>query len=66
MFVAQLRLPSGMPKVQKEERVIFFRNFTYKQVRGVLEELGIAHIANSPIGTDTTRGISGNFILKIF
>jgi len=48
MFVAQLRLPSGMPKQQKEERV-----------RSVMEEIGISHIANSMIGTDTSRGISG-------
>lgn len=29
------------------------------QVTEALHELGIAHIAGSQIGTDTTRGISG-------
>lgn len=48
MYVAEFRLPSGMPRSQKEERV-----------NAVMEELGIAHIANSRIGTDMTRGISG-------
>jgi len=48
MYIAQLRLPAGMPW---EERV--------RRVESVMEELGISRIANSLIGTDMSRGISG-------
>eukprot|EP01119_Soliformovum_irregulare_P020712 TRINITY_DN675_c0_g1_i1.p1 TRINITY_DN675_c0_g1~~TRINITY_DN675_c0_g1_i1.p1 ORF type:complete len:842 (+),score=177.45 TRINITY_DN675_c0_g1_i1:111-2636(+) len=48
MFVAQLRLPSDMPYRLKLERV-----------RNVMEELHISHIAQSRIGTEMARGISG-------
>lgn len=47
-FVAQLRLPTSMPYKEKIERV-----------ESVMQDLGISHIANSMIGTDMTRGISG-------
>jgi ATP-binding cassette subfamily G (WHITE) protein 2 len=47
-FVAELRLPSSLHYDHKMTRV-----------NEVLEELGIEHIANSKIGTLTTRGISG-------
>jgi len=47
-FIAELRLPASMHYDHKMTRV-----------EEVLQELGIAHIANSKIGTQTTRGISG-------
>ncbi len=47
-FVAQLRLPASMPEAHRKARV-----------NEVMEELGIMHIANSRIGTATSRGISG-------
>lgn len=48
MFAADLRLPS---KVSYLERL--------SRVEEVLEDLGISHIAESPIGTELSRGISG-------
>eukprot|EP01113_Clastostelium_recurvatum_P019864 TRINITY_DN2352_c0_g1_i2.p1 TRINITY_DN2352_c0_g1~~TRINITY_DN2352_c0_g1_i2.p1 ORF type:complete len:993 (+),score=221.18 TRINITY_DN2352_c0_g1_i2:230-3208(+) len=47
-YTAMLRLPCTMPYDAKMERV-----------DQVMEELGIAHIAGSRIGTQTSRGISG-------
>jgi ABC-type lipoprotein export system ATPase subunit len=47
-YSAMLRLPSIMPHEEKLRKVDL-----------VMEELGITHIANSVIGTDMTRGISG-------
>jgi ABC-type multidrug transport system ATPase subunit len=47
-YVAMLRLPAHMQIQQKMDRV-----------DDCLRELGIYHIANSRIGTDTARGISG-------
>ena len=47
-FVAKLRLPSLLPESYKLERV-----------DQVLKELKISHIADSFIGTEMTRGISG-------
>ena len=47
-YAAMLRLPSLMPHNEKLQRV-----------KEVIEELGISHIADSPIGSDMTRGISG-------
>eukprot|EP01114_Cavostelium_apophysatum_P002732 TRINITY_DN1241_c0_g2_i3.p1 TRINITY_DN1241_c0_g2~~TRINITY_DN1241_c0_g2_i3.p1 ORF type:complete len:901 (+),score=139.14 TRINITY_DN1241_c0_g2_i3:2952-5654(+) len=46
--IAALRLPAGMPSKEKSQRV-----------DEVMEELGISHIADSRIGTDLSRGISG-------
>lgn len=48
LYIAKLRLPGNMNDVQKANRV-----------DECLYELGIFHVANSRIGTDTTRGISG-------
>jgi len=47
-YVAELRLPSSMPYTLKMRRV-----------QCVLQDLGIEHIAESVIGTDMSRGISG-------
>jgi ABC-type multidrug transport system ATPase subunit/ABC-type multidrug transport system permease subunit len=47
-YAAMLRLPSLMPHDQKLQRV-----------DDVMRELGIYHIAESTIGTDMSRGISG-------
>jgi len=47
-FIAQMRLPSSMPYSLK-----------MKKVSEILEDLGISHISNSQIGTNSTRGISG-------
>ncbi|CAD5118397.1 DgyrCDS7101 [Dimorphilus gyrociliatus] len=48
MFSANLRLPKTTPDKQKAERV-----------NGVMEDLNITHVADSKVGTQFTRGISG-------
>lgn len=48
MFAAELRLPSKISFVERVSRV-----------EEVMEDLGISHIAESPIGTELSRGISG-------
>ena len=48
MFSADLRLPSCVPHSEKVERV-----------RKTMEDLGITHISERIIGTESSRGISG-------
>lgn len=48
MFTGKLRLPQSLPEHEKEARVT-----------ELLSMLGIAHVANSMIGKEGRRGISG-------
>ncbi|GAA6233786.1 ATP-binding cassette sub-family G member 2-like [Lates japonicus] len=47
-FSAALRLPSSVPQSEKEARV-----------NHLIKELGLTKVANSKVGTQMTRGISG-------
>ena len=47
-FYAELRLPPAMEQAEKD-----------RIVSSVIDVLGLSHIAHSPIGDETTRGISG-------
>ena len=47
-FSAQLRLPESVPDLEKRQRV-----------QEVLEELGLLHVADSKVGGNGVRGISG-------
>lgn len=48
MFSASLRLPDSISKAEKEERV-----------DQVINELGLTKVANSKVGTELIRGVSG-------
>lgn len=48
LFSAKLRLPSAMPVAEKKARV-----------QTLIEELGLLHVANTRIGNEMVRGVSG-------
>jgi ABC-type multidrug transport system ATPase subunit len=54
MFAAQLRLPENVPRHVKEERA-----------RTVLDQLGLAHIADTRVGSGEHRGISGGEMRRV-
>ncbi|KAL7409470.1 hypothetical protein BDY24DRAFT_355976 [Mrakia frigida] len=54
LLAARLRLPEYMPVEEKQARV-----------EEVLSQLGLMHIADSPIGDNTRRGISGGEVRRV-
>ncbi len=48
LYSARLRLPSSVPMKEKEIRV-----------KALMNELGLSHVANTRIGNETIRGVSG-------
>eukprot|EP00667_Euglena_gracilis_P001169 EG_transcript_1168 len=53
-YAAQLRLPLGVTVAEKERRVA-----------GVLAELGLAHVAETRIGSPNDRGVSGGEMKRV-